>query len=152
MLPVPSATLLSILAGAVLALHVVVILFNLFGLVVVPLGAWRRWRFVRRVWWRALHLALLAAVAAQAVAGRACILTLWQAVLDGAAGQTPETGPLIRRWVEALIFWPLPPWVFVLVYSAVFAYALALWWLVPPIHHRKDRNAAPLPPKDTNPS
>jgi hypothetical protein len=50
------------LAEAVLALHVGVILFNLFGLVAIPLGGWRGWRFVRGVWWRALHLAAMSAV------------------------------------------------------------------------------------------
>ena len=120
------------LADLVLALHVGVILFNLFGLVAVPLGAWRGWRFVRIPWWRALHLALLLGVAVQALAGRACLLTLWQAALTEAAGQAGDVRPLIRRWVEWLIFWPLPDWAFAVLYVAVLAYAAALWWLVPP--------------------
>jgi hypothetical protein len=36
-----------ILADTVLALHVGVILFNVFGVVVIPLGGWLGWRFVR---------------------------------------------------------------------------------------------------------
>ncbi|MDR3515524.1 MAG: DUF2784 domain-containing protein [Azospirillaceae bacterium] len=125
-----------VLAGTVLALHVGVILFNLFGLVAVPLGAWRGWRFVRVTWWRVLHLLSLAVVAAQAVAGRACILTLWQAALEDRTGQTPETEPLIQHWVEQVIFWPLPGWVFLVLYIAVLVYAAALWWLVPPRRSR----------------
>src|SRR5579883_3007857 len=73
-------------ADAVLWVHVAVIAFNLFGLVAVPIGALRGWRFVRIAWWRIAHVALLAAVAAQALLGRACILTVWQAALSGAAG------------------------------------------------------------------
>jgi hypothetical protein len=64
------------LADAVLRLHVIVVLFNVFGLVVVPIGAWRGREFVRVFWFRALHLAMLAVVAIQAVCGRACFLTL----------------------------------------------------------------------------
>jgi len=118
------------LALAVLALHVAVIAFNVFGLVAVPLGAWRGWRFVRVFWWRALHLVLLAAVALQALFGRACFLTLWQAALEG-NGEAPK--PLIARGVEAVIFWNLPLWVFAAFYVAVWIYALALWRLVPPV-------------------
>ena len=55
---------------AVLAVHVAIILFNMFGLVAVPVGAIRDWRFVHIRWWRVLHVLSLAAVAAQALAGR----------------------------------------------------------------------------------
>lgn len=116
-------------ADAVLAGHLAVILFNLFGLVAVPLGAARGWGFVRVRWWRLLHVALLAAVAGQAVLGRACILTLWQGSL---AGSAMPPAPLVARWVGRLIYWPLPVWVFAMLYLFVFGYAVALLWLVPP--------------------
>ena len=118
-----------IIADAVLAGHVIIILFNVFGLLVVPIGGLFGWRFVRIRWWRILHVLLLAAVAAQALLGRACILTLWQAALNGAAAAAQ---PLIARFVNGLIYWPLPIWVFAALYTVVFGYALALLWLVPP--------------------
>ena len=115
------------LAVLVLAVHMAVIAFNLFGLVAIPLGAWRGWAFVRVRWWRALHLASLAVVALQALAGRACFLTIWQDDLAGAG-----EGPLIMRAVNSVIYWPLPMWAFTAAYAAVFVYVLALWKLVPP--------------------
>ena len=118
-----------ILAEAILAAHLAIILFTLFGLIAVPLGAVWRWRFVRVRWWRLLHLVSLAAVAAQAVLGRACFLTIWQAALTGATGSPT---PLIVGWVNRVIYWPLPLWVFAALYLLVFGYALALLWLVPP--------------------
>jgi hypothetical protein len=121
-------SLAAILALIVLATHVAIIAFNLFGLIAIPLGAWWRWRFVRIRWWRMLHIAVLAIVALQALFGRACILTLWQ---DSLAGSS-SSSPLIMRWVTGLIYWPLPMWFFALLYLAVFAYTLALWFLVPP--------------------
>jgi len=116
------------LAAAVLAAHLAIILFNLFGLVAVPIGAVCGWRFVHIRWWRVLHVASLAVVALQATLGRACILTLWQARLEGA--ESPA--PLIMRWVEGLIYWPLPLWLFSVLYLVVFGYALLLFRLVPP--------------------
>lgn len=117
-----------LLAEAVLAAHLAIILFNLFGLIVVPLGAARGWRFVHVAWWRVLHLALLAAVAAQALAGRACFLTVWQSELAGGAANPV---PLIMGWVDRLIYWRLPIWVFAVLYALVFGYAMALLWLAP---------------------
>jgi Protein of Unknown function (DUF2784) len=66
------------IAEAILWFHVVVIAFNVLGLVAIPLGAWGGWKFVRVFWWRALHLGLLGIVALQAVLGQACFLTIWE--------------------------------------------------------------------------
>lgn len=117
-----------LLAEAILAVHLVVIAFNVAGLIVIPIGAWRGWRLVRIFWLRLLHLALLAVVAGQALAGRACFLTLWQDELTGRAAAAP---PLIMRFVDRLIYWDLPMWVFTAIYVAVFLYVVALSLLVP---------------------
>jgi len=124
MRPVSAATV----AQLVLATHLAVIGFNLFGLVAVPLGARLGWPFVRAPTWRVLHLLSLSVVAVQAVLGRACFLTDWQDYLTG----TPATQPLIMRWANAVVFWPLPIWVFEALYLAAFACTLALFWFVPP--------------------
>ena len=116
------------LAILVLAVHAVIILFNIFGLVAIPLGSRHHWRFVHAPVWRILHLLSLGVVAVQAALGRACFLTIWQdALTDG----SPESQPLIARTVDALIYWPIPLWVFAVGYLLIFAYALALLWLVP---------------------
>lgn len=115
-------------ATLILALHLAIIVFNVAGCVLVPLGAWRGWRWVRAFWWRLAHLASLAVVALQALRGRACFLTIWQGDLSGHGA----TQPLIAGWIDRLIYWPLPLWVFALAYVAVFVYVLALWaWVRP---------------------
>ena len=116
------------LAWTVLGVHVAVIAFNVAGLVLIPMGAWRHWRWVRGFWWRLAHLLILAAVAAQALAGRACVLTLWQYDLSG--GRNPQ--PLIAYWIDRLIYWPLPLWFFTVLYVAVWLYVAFLWWRIPP--------------------
>ena len=120
------------LAQAILGLHAAIIAFNVFGLVAVPIGAARGWAFVRVFWWRALHMALLATVALQALLGKLCLLTWLEDELLRRAGQASAGTPLIQRWVEQVIFWPLPLGFFAIAYTVIFAYALALWWLVPP--------------------
>jgi len=126
----------AVIGQAVLGAHLAVIAFNVAGLVVIPLGARLGWRLVRLRWLRLLHLASLAVVALQAVLGRACFLTIWQAALAGGRAE-----PLIMRWVNSMIYWPLPAWVFSALYLAVFAYVVALWWFVPP----RARVRKPLP-------
>jgi hypothetical protein len=119
-------------AAAIFWAHIAVIAFNVAGLVAIPLGAWRGWRFVRNFWLRALHLAALVVVALQALLGQACFLTIWQNDLLARAGERTSAEPLIARWVEGIVFWNLPIWVFAALYCAVALYTLALWRLVPP--------------------
>ena len=116
------------LAQAILAVHLAVIAFNVLGLVAIPLGAALGWRWVRIGWWRALHIASWAVVALQAALGRACFLTIWQDQLTGTGAQPP----LIERWVERAVYWPLPIWVFGAIYIVLFAAVVAAWWIVPP--------------------
>ena len=115
------------LAATILSVHLAIIAFNVFGLVAIPIGAWQGWRFVREPVWRLAHVACLSLVAVQAVLGRACFLTIWQ---DEATGTVSRT-PMIMGFVNHLLFWRLPIWVFAVGYVAIFAYALALLWLVP---------------------
>ncbi|MDB5463017.1 MAG: hypothetical protein JWP23_1406 [Phenylobacterium sp.] len=115
------------LGQLVLGVHLLVIAFNVLGLIAISLGAALNWRWVRIRWWRLLHVASWAVVALQAVLGRACFLTLWQDRLTGASGEPP----LIMRWVNGLIYWPLPIWVFGAMYVVLFALVIALWWLAP---------------------
>ena len=112
----------------VLALHLAIIAFNVAGCVLIPIGAWRRWRWVREFWWRLAHVLSLAVVALQALMGRACFLTIWQGDASGAS----HVQPMIAGWINRLIYWPLPLWVFAVAYAAVFAYVIALWFCVRP--------------------
>ncbi|MGH8183560.1 MAG: DUF2784 family protein [Rhodanobacteraceae bacterium] len=115
-------------ALAILVFHLAIIAFNVAGCVLIPIGAWRRWRWVREFWFRLAHFSSLAVVAAQALLGRACFLTIWQGDVAGHA----TAQPLIAGWIDRLVYWPLPLWVFAVAYAAVFAYVIALWIVVRP--------------------
>lgn len=115
-------------ALAILLVHFAIIAFNVAGCVLVPIGAWRGWRWVREFWWRLAHLLSFAVVALQAVLGRACFLTIWQGDLAGRV----HAPPLIATWINHIIYWPLPLWVFAVAYVVIFVYVIALWLWVRP--------------------
>ena len=121
------------LAQVILVVHILIIAFNVFGLIAIPLGAWRGWRWVRIFWWRALHLAALLVVAVQALLGRACFLTIWQSELQEAAGRQGYRLPLIQTWIDHLLFWHLPMSFFTSIYVLIWIGVLLLWWKVPPV-------------------
>jgi len=117
-----------LLADLVLVLHFFIAGFIVLGLILVWAGALAGWRWIRNPWFRYLHLAAIAFVAAEALLGAACPLTVWEDLLRG--GARPET--FVGRWVARLLYYNAPEWVFTSLYVAWAAAALLTLRLVPP--------------------
>ena len=121
-----------VLADAVLALHFGVVVFVVGGLLVVVAGNWLRWRWVNRLWFRSAHLLAIVVVAIQAWLGQLCPLTRLESWLRVQAGALAYERSFIEYWLQRIIFYEAPFWVFTAAYTA-FAFLVALvWWRYPP--------------------
>ncbi len=137
----------ALLANAVLVLHVAVVLFVVGGLVLVVAGnLLLGWAWVNALWFRLLHLATIACVAVQAWAGLECPLTTLEMWLRAQGGGAPYAGGFVQHWLQALLFWHGPPWVFTAAYTG-FGLAVAVaWWRFPARRRgRRSRSADNLP-------
>jgi len=121
----------STLADLIMLAHAGYIAFVLFGLIVIVLGLWRGWRWVRNFWFRAAHLAAIAYVALQALAGVDCPLTVWESDLRWRAGERGYQQGFIADFVHRLIFYQAPVWAFTLGY-VLFAVAVAATFVLGP--------------------
>ena len=121
-----------ILADLVLVAHFGIVLFIIFGLVAVWIGAWRRWEWVRVLWFRVLHLAAIAIVALQAWGGVTCPLTKWENALRQRAGDAIYAGSFVAHWVSRILFYEAEQWVFTLCYTAFGALVVLSWIVVRP--------------------
>jgi hypothetical protein len=117
-----------LLADALLVVHFAIVVFIVGGLVLVWVGAALHWRWVRNPLFRYLHLAAIAFVAAEALLGIACPLTVWEDMLRG--NVRPES--FVGRWVHGLLYYRAPEWVFTVAYAAWAAATAATLALVPP--------------------
>ena len=72
-------------------------------------------------------------IAAESLLGIACPLTIWE---DRLRGQEIATG-FIERWIDRLLFYEAPAWVFTLAYVAFAALVLLTWVAVPPTRHAR---------------
>ena len=115
-------------ADALLVAHFAIASFIVAGLILVWLGAALGWRWVRSPWFRYLHLGAIAFVAAEALLGIACPLTLWEDLLRG--GVRPES--FVARWVHRLLYYRAPEWVFTSAYVLWTLATLLTLRLVPP--------------------
>ena len=116
------------LAAAIVVVHLVIMLFITAGLPLIYVGAARRWAWVRDWRWRALHLAAIGFVAAESLAGIVCPLTLWE---DALRGRQSQAG-FIQRWVDRILFYDFPTWIFTIAYTVFAALVVVTWFVVPP--------------------
>ena len=116
------------LADAVLAVHVLFVLFVVGGFALIVAGA-RHWSWVRNRAFRIAHLAAIVFVAAEGLLGVTCPLTWWEDALR-ATGR--EERSFIGRWLAWLLYYDLPEWVFALAYSVFALAVIGVWFAIPP--------------------
>jgi hypothetical protein len=121
-----------LLADAVLALHVAIVVFVIAGLVLVIVGNVSKWQWVNWVWFRLAHLGAIAIVAAQSWFGLICPLTTLEMWLREKAGEETYSGSFIEHWLQRLLYYDAPPWVFIAAYTAFGLVVLSTWWFFPP--------------------
>ncbi len=124
-------------ADLVLMVHFAFILFVVAGLLVILIGGFRGWNWIRNPWLRVLHLAGIGLVVAEAWLGVVCPLTTLEMRLREKAGDTTYAGTFIAHWLQKLLYYDAPPWVFIVCYT-VFGLAVAASWLkYPPKSFRR---------------
>jgi hypothetical protein len=121
-----------LLADAVLLLHFAVVLFVVGGLLLVIVGNRLRWRWVNALSFRLAHLAAIGIVVAQAWLGQACPLTTLEMWLRRQAGEASYGATFIEHWMQRLLYFEAPSWVFTLAYSLFALGVLAAWRYFPP--------------------
>ncbi len=113
-------------------LHVLFVVFVVFGLVLIFVGRAFAWSWVRNPWFRLIHLVSIAVVVIQSWLSIICPLTSIEMTLRSRAGDATYTGSFIAHWLESVLYYQAPPWVFVVCYTAFGAAVVASWvWVRP---------------------
>ena len=119
-------------ADVVLLLHFLIAAYITLGLLATYIGWLCSWAWVRNYYFRLLHIAAILVVAAQSWAGVWCPLTVLESALRQRASQSPYPGSFIAYWLERLLYYQAPEWVFIALYTAVAGLTALAWWLLPP--------------------
>jgi len=121
-----------IAADVLVVLHAGIALFIAVGLILILLGAVRRWEWVRNFWFRAGHLVAIAIVVAESWFGVVCPLTTWEKRLRELSGGAAYRGDFIAYWVNEWLYFELPAWVFTTCYTLFGLAVLAAFVWAPP--------------------
>lgn len=127
-----STTLYRWLADLVLLVHFGFVLFVVLGLLVIWVGYFAGWRWVRNFWFRTAHLAAMGVVLLESLAGIVCPLTTWEADLRRLAGQGEVyESSFMQHWIHRLMFFDLGETTFTILYAVFFSLILLSLWLAP---------------------
>ena len=121
-----------ILADAIIFVHVSLVAFIILGLMLIYVGMFRNWSWVRNTWFRVAHLLCVGIVVLQSWLGIICPLTVWEMGFREKAGDAVYSGSFVAHWLESLLYYRAPDWVFVIVYTVFGALVLASWFVVRP--------------------
>jgi len=115
------------MADLMLVAHVSFAAFLIVGLVLILCGGFCGWRWIRNPWFRAFHLAGITVVVVQAWFGVICPLTTWEMHLREKAGEPTYGGTFVAHWLQKLLYYEAPPWVFVVCYTTFGLAVLGSW-------------------------
>jgi hypothetical protein len=120
-----------IMADIVAALHAAYIVFVVTGFAAILAGSAAQWQWVRNVYFRVVHLAMILLICLEVIVGITCPLTRLESALRPRGGETGYTRDFIGYWFDRIIFQDAPPYVFVTAYLTFGALVLLSFWLVP---------------------
>ena len=126
-----------LLADLVLMTHVAVVLFVVLGLVLIVAGNLLGWRWVNHLWFRIAPLGPIAVVVLEAWLGVVCPLTTLEMWLRAQAGVGQYSGGFIEYWLQRLLYYDAPAWVFVTLYTVFGALVGGTFLWFPPHWRRK---------------
>jgi len=119
-------------ADILLVIHVAFVTFVVSGLILILLGKLRRWNWVRNPWFRFAHLAAIGIVVLGSWVGLVCPLTSLEMALRQHAGDAVYPGSFIAHWLDRLLYYQAPEWVFTVCYTLFGALVVASWFWVRP--------------------
>jgi hypothetical protein len=139
-------TVYGLLADLIVGIHVGYVGVVVFGLLAILIGGPLGWRWVRNPWFRVIHLLMILIVATEAIWNITCPLTTWEAELRVLACQSVSEEPsFIGRMLHAVIFLPLPLWVFNVIHVLFALLILSTFWITP-VRWRRPRPPVPEEP------
>jgi hypothetical protein len=127
-----SSTLFLLAADAMLLLHVLVVVFNVFGLIFIFIGNFLNWHWIRNPWFRLVHLITISIVVLLSWINSICPLTSVEMALRSKAGGTTYSGTFISHWLETILYYQAPPWVFALCYTIFGILVIVSWVMIRP--------------------
>ncbi len=119
-------------ASIVSVFHTAYTLFIIIGFILIWAGYFAKWKWVRNYVFRLIHLAMMGFVGFEAVFNIECPLTWAEYRLLTLARIKHGSMPFIAGFVDKVLFYNFPVWLFNLIYFSFTILLIATWFIVRP--------------------
>lgn len=119
-------------ADFVVVVHFAYAMTILVGQALIMIGIPLKWRWIRNLKFRIIHLTMILIVVAESWLGITCPLTTLEKHFRQQSGEASYQGDFIANAVHEFLFFELTPTVFTWIYSLFGAAVLITLFLAPP--------------------
>ena len=119
-------------ADAILFVHVLIAAYIVFGLILIFIGKALSWGWIANPWFRLSHLLAIGIVVIESWFGVICPFTTLEMYLRSQAGDAVYAGSFISHWLEQILYYQAPAWMFIVAYTLFAAVVLASWYFIRP--------------------
>ncbi len=126
-------------ADMVVTIHAIFVAFVGGGQAAILIGWIKRWSWTRRLAFRVAHLVAIGFVVLESWFDIPCSLTILENRFRVLAGTEPYEISFIGYWLDRLLFYTAPAWVFTSLYSLFGALVVVTFLAYPPrrLRHRE---------------
>ena len=118
----------SLFSEIVLLFHFCIFLFMIFSFFLIPLGYYLKWEWVKNKYYRLIHLVLMGIIFIETILGFMCPLT----ILENFLRNDIEINNKITQIIHQIMYWDLPTYQFIIMYSLSLLYLIFLWFFFKP--------------------
>ena len=117
-----------IFSEIVLLFHFCIFLFIILSFILIPLGYYQKWEWVKNKYYRLIHLVLMGIVFIETILGFMCPLT----ILENFLRNDIEINNKITKIIHQIMYWGLPTYQFIILYLLSLLYLIFLWFFFKP--------------------
>ena len=120
-----------ILADIIAIIHLGYVIFVILGFVLILVGIFLKWKWIRNLWFRMIHLGAIVGVALEALLGINCPLTVLEFELRYGISPSDRRVSFVGNIVDSILYYDAPMWLFAIIYTA-FATLVAITFILAP--------------------
>ena len=112
----------------VLLFHFCIFLFMILSFFLIPLGYYKKWKWVKNKYYRLIHLVLMGIILIETILGFMCPLTM----LENFLRNNIEINNKITQIIHQIMYWDLSTYQFIILYLLSLLYLIFLWFFFKP--------------------
>jgi len=121
-----------ILADIIAIIHLGYVIFVILGFVLILVGIFLKWKWIRNLWFRMIHLGAIVGVALEALLGINCPLTVLEFELRYGALPSERRVSFVGNIVDSILFYDAPAWMFAIIYTSFAMLVVITFIMAPP--------------------